>query len=169
MNWSDILVSSAVTTASLSAIGFLLKEWVSTRLKESVADEYKRALEKFKAELQWDVRRREQATQVAELFSLWLTGEYDSSRDANAIRLELQKKYWELSLWLDSPVLRKINELFVKGGPAGLRHKEALLAVRKLIVGADDDVTADELVHWDPVKKLASVSPVATDDPLTRQ
>jgi hypothetical protein len=158
MNWSDIFASSGVTTLSLALLAFLAKDWISTRLREGVAAEYNRALATFKEELRWDVRRREQATQVAEVFSVFFAQSYDSSRDTNAIRLELQKKYWELSLWLDAPVLRQVNELFVQGGPAGLRHKEILVAVRKLIVGADDDVTADELVHWDPVKNPTQVS-----------
>jgi len=154
MNWHEVLASSAVTTVALSVIGFLSREWISARLKESIADEYKRQLEQFKQSLQWEARRREQAARVAEVFSLWMAANYDSSRNVNELRYELQQKYWELSLWLDAPILRQVNAVVISAAAPGIKHKAALVAIRKLIVGMGDDVKPEELAHWDAIKPV---------------
>jgi hypothetical protein len=154
MNWQQVLASSAVTTVALSTIGFLSKEWLAARLKESVADEYKRQLELFKDSLQWETRRREQAAKVAEVFSLWMAANYKSSSNVNDLRYELQQKYWELSLWLDATILRQVNAVLTSADAPGLRHKAALVAIRKLIVGEQDDVEPGELAHWDAISPV---------------
>jgi hypothetical protein len=155
MNWPEVLASSGVTTVAVSALAYLSRRWLSVRLNEGIADEYRRALEKFKDSLQWDTRRREQAAKVAEVFSLWLAAGYSPSRSANEIRYELQRRYWELSLWLDASVLREVNAVLVAPGAPGLRHKAALIAIRKLLVAANDDVQPEELVHWDAIAAAA--------------
>jgi hypothetical protein len=79
-------------------------------------------------------------------------------KDMVARRIELQRRYWEIALWLDAPVLRELNKFALGGGEQGVQHKIALIHVRKLIVGDDDDVTHEELVHWDPTPP--SISPI---------
>lgn len=32
MNWRDIILTSSLTTAAMGVLGFLLEEWLSTRL-----------------------------------------------------------------------------------------------------------------------------------------
>jgi hypothetical protein len=156
MNWSDILLTSGLTTALTAALGFLLKEWISTRLKESIGAEYKKALELFKQQIAWEERRKQQAGEVAELFSLWLRANYDKTTDPNLQLYELQKKYWGLVFWLDAPILRAIHDAFRSASDPGLTHKKALIAVRRMYVGSDDPVVADELYHWNPVPPPAN-------------
>ncbi len=151
MNWQEVFAGAGITVIALSTIGFLAKDWISARLTASITAEYTRQLEQFKQSLQWEARRREQAAKVAEVFSLWMAVNYNPSRNVNEVRYELQQKYWELSLWLDAPVLRRVNAVMISKGPPGLAHKEAFIAIRKSIVGAGDDVTPEELAHWDPV------------------
>jgi hypothetical protein len=149
MNWADIILTSGLTTVAMGALGFLLKEWVSTRLKESVGAEYKRALEVFKSEIAWEEKRKQQAAELAELFSIWIQANYDKQKDVNLIRYELQKKYWELALWLDAPVLQAVHGAFKTAEHPGIEHKEALIAVRKIYLGKDDPIRPEELFHWD--------------------
>ena len=151
MHWIEIIASSLSTSILIGILGFIFREWLTVRLIESVADEYKKSMEKFKDTLQWETRRREQAIKVANLISLWLLKEYDKSCDPNKNIYQVQEKYWELALWLDAPILRELNLLFIKKGPVGIKHKETLVAIRKIIVGNEDDVRAEELVHWDPI------------------
>lgn len=97
MNWSEILTTSVVTTALMGALTcvltYVLREWITIRLRESVSAEYRQALEFFKQKLVWEDKRRQQAAEVAELFSLWLQSNYDKAKDENIGRYELQKKY----------------------------------------------------------------------------
>lgn len=150
----DILARLGVDVVTIAVLGFLFKNWLLVRLKESVSDEYKRALEKFKEDQKWETRRREEATKVAEILSLWIQGPYlknTTPEDNNARLHALQGKYWELALWLDPAALRSLNATLILTGAPGEKHKEALIAVRRLIVGAEDDIAAKELVHWNPL------------------
>jgi hypothetical protein len=149
MNWPDIILTSGLTTAAMGVLGFLLKEWFSTRLKESVGAEYKKALEVFKNEIAWEERRKQQAAELAELFSIWMQANYDKEKDVNLIRYELQKKYWELALWLDAPVLQAVHDAFKAAAHPVITHKKALIAVRKIYLGKDDPIRPEELFHWD--------------------
>ena len=152
MNWPDILLTAAFTTAAMAALAFLLKEWISARLKESIVAEYKRALEVFKQELGWKEKRRLQAAEIADILSLWRGRfKYDKTKDENLDRYELQKKYWQIALWLDAPVLRAVNQAFASSDNPGITHKAALIAVRKIIVGNHDPIQPEELCHWEPV------------------
>ena len=162
MNWSDILLTSSLTTAAMGVLGFLLKEWVSTRLKESVAAEYERALEVFKSQIAWEEKRKQQAAELAELFSIWMQANYDKEKDVNLIRHELQKKYWELALWLDAPVLQAVHDAFKASAHPGIKHKEALIAVRRIYLGKDDPISPEELFHWDAL-------PIAPENPMGKE
>jgi hypothetical protein len=151
MQLLETFVTSAVLT---TALGLILKEWLSARIKESISAEYARALETFKSQIRWEEKRKEEAAEMAELFSLWLKSEYYPSENVDEIRYDLQLKYWRQLLWVDAPVLRAIHEAFKGAGEPGTGHKHALIAARKLLVGRDDPIAADELWHFDPVKYL---------------
>ena len=151
MDWSEIILTSGLTTAATGALGFLLKEWFSTRIKESVGAEYKKALEVFKSEIAWEEKRKQQAAALAELFAIWMQTNYDKEKNVNHIRYELQKKYWELALWLDAPILQAVHNAFKNAAHPGITHKEALIAVRKIYLGKDDPIRPEELFHWNPL------------------
>jgi anaerobic ribonucleoside-triphosphate reductase len=151
MNWPSIIVPAGWTTVLLAGLAFVSKNWIKTRLNENIAHEYRKALEKFKESLEWQSQRCEQATEIAELISFWVVKNYDRTLDENMSLYHLQRKYWELALWLDAPVLRDLNKAFTGDQFATLRYKEALIAVRKAIVVATDDIRSEELIHWNPI------------------
>jgi hypothetical protein len=159
MNWFNVLLTSltsgVMTSAILTCAFFLLKEWASQRLSESIGAEYKKALELFKQQIAWEEKRKQQAAEVADLFSLWLLANYDKTRDPNLINYELQKKYWELVLWLDAPVLQAVHEAFKSASNPGITHKKALIAVRRIYVGQNDPILPEELHHWNPLPAAA--------------
>jgi hypothetical protein len=152
MNWSDILVSSALTTTLIGLGTYFFKNWITTHIKESVAADYRKAFEQFKQRIAWDEKRKQQAAELAELLSLWVRGNFNQTGDPNLMRYELQKKYWESVFWLDAPVLRAINRAFTAAEPT-MAYREALIAVRRLYLGAEDPISAEELVQWTPVQK----------------
>lgn len=149
MNWLDILWTSGLTTLATAGLTFLLKEWISTNLKESVAAEYNKALEMFKNRIAWEDMRKQQAAELADLFSLWMRHFYYPKEDVNAIRYALQRKYWELSLYLDPPVLQAVHDaLTTPAGTGTVKHIQALVKVRKLFLGADDPIRWEEMGLW---------------------
>jgi hypothetical protein len=151
MHWSDILLTSGLTTVAVAAVAFFLKAWISTCIKESIGAEYKKALELFKQRIAWEEKRKQQAAELAEFFSLWMQSHYDKKKDENLIRYEIQKRYWELALWLDAPVLQAVNEALKSASNPGITHKKALIAVRRIFVGDDDPILPEELFHWNPL------------------
>ena len=144
MNWTEIFSTSGITVILLALLVFIAKK--------SISAEYKKSLENYKQMLLWESVKKEKATAIAEILSLWLLHNYDKKRDRNLINYELQRKYWELSLWLDAPILRILNKPLIKKGPPGISHKKALSAVRKLILGdCNDPIKPKEFVHFDPI------------------
>jgi len=79
------------------------------------------------------------------------TEDYDKKGDRNLNLYSLQRKYWELVLWLDAAVLQAVHNAFKQASNPGISHKEALITVRRKFVGNDDPIRAEELYHWDPV------------------
>lgn len=145
----DFLIQPAITTALLALIGFVARDWLSARVKEGVAAEFKKEQERYSAELRWAEGRRQKAAQIAEVISAWLSLEYDPNKRGNpAATIEVEKKYWELALWLDTPTLRKLNQALLL--EPGVHYKEALAAVRVELVGDEDEpIRPEEFVHWE--------------------
>jgi len=136
MNWLETFLTSGITTILIGTLVFFARNWLIIHLKEKI---------------RWESVKKEKATAIAEVLSLWLLHAYDKKRDPNLIRYELQRKNWELSLWLDAPCLKILNKALVTKGPAGILPLEALSAVRKLIVGdPNDPIKAEEFVHFEP-------------------
>jgi len=161
MNWSEILLTSGFTTAATAGLEILLKNWISVRLKESISAEYKKALEEFKQQLGWEEKRRLQAAEIADILSLWRGRfKYDKTKDENLDRYELQKKYWQIALWLDAPVLRAVHQAFASSDNPGITHKVALIAVRRLFVGKDAPIQPQDLQHWEPVSSDKASGPI---------
>jgi hypothetical protein len=158
MTWIDFvwsgLSSAAGLTVLVGVLVYLSRTWLEARLKESIKAEFDRAHESFKKSLEWEDRRRQQAAEVAELFSMWLRPNYDQSQDVNIQIYELQRKYWQLALWLDAPVFNAVNEAINTGGIPQETYKKALILVRKRMLEADDDpITWGQLRHFDPVPR----------------
>jgi hypothetical protein len=140
MDWLNILLTPVITAALVTALAFLARTWVTSRVQET--------FEIFKRRITWEERRKQQAVEVANLFSLWVQGSFDKSKDPNVILFEVQKKYWELVLWLDALILRAVSQpLASKNGT----HFDALISVRRFLLGANDPFTAEEIVRWTPI------------------
>ncbi len=135
-------VPGGVTAGLLIIFAFLSRNWVATRISESIKHEYARALEVQKNKFQLQTEQRREAAKFAELVSLWLRAKTDDDI------LEVQRKYWELALWLEPEVLRLVGRAFENVKP-GQGHFDALAAVRRVIRGADDDFRPEEFIRWD--------------------
>lgn len=108
---------------------------------ESERQAFAKELERLKGSWGWEERRREQAAKVAEVLCLWVTAAKNEP-----VKADLLRAYSELALWLDVTALREVNKCLSYTGGS---FRAALLAARKVIVGADDDLAAREFVTWD--------------------
>jgi hypothetical protein len=120
---------------TLALVQWLLAIWIKTRLSESIKAEYGRQLEDYKNQ----IKIREQAARVAELFALHYGHKPDPER--------LNRLIWELSLWLDAPLVCEITKCLV-----GVKHsktpKEILIEVRKVLLqNPNDTLLPENIAH----------------------
>jgi len=131
----------------VSFLVFLAKHWFQAKIKESVAKGYKESIEKYKDDLSWQSKTKEQSVEVAEFFSLHHKWKYFPELTKDEVKYELQRKYWNLAIWVDAPILRAVNEHFDISTTNENAHKEVMIKVRKLLHN-NDDITADEITHF---------------------
>lgn len=165
-----IVSTSALTVAGLGLLAFFARTWAVSEIQEAVKADYQTALEELKEELRRDSHRRERATAIADLLAAWVAPNFDDEQRNNRALLDVQRKYWDLALWLDVETLRKLNDglAWTKGAD----HLEALVAVRRLIVGDEvDPLQSHELIRWAPVDWSEGMFPRADEEgqPPTNQ
>ena len=155
MDWSQTFTTSTLTIVLLFLIGFIGRKWLETQITEKIKSGYEKEIEKYKEQVRWEAAKKEKAAAVVEVFSLWVASNYDKDSDKNLFRYELQKKYWELSLWLDAPILKVVNDALTASGPT-IKHKEAMSSVRKMILDdPDDPISAENWIHWNALDRPA--------------
>lgn len=133
---------------SLLIVGFLARESIVARIRESVAAEFRREHEKYVAELKWEQSRREKASQIADVVSSWIALEHVPSKKADPQEyLDVQRKYWELALWLDTDSLEALNAALTRR--EGAHYKLALAKVRtQLVEKGSRELPAEKWVHF---------------------
>jgi len=135
MTTHDVLEIVASNALLFALLQFIASTWLKARLEASIRSEYDRRLEQYRRELD----RREKATMVAELFAEWMSHPDDLKH--------LNRLTWEASLWLPSHLVKAVSKRLHNSADAQ-DIKEILVEVRQHLSGADDDVRADELVHF---------------------
>jgi hypothetical protein len=123
---------------TLGTLQVLIAFWLRARLEASIKHEYDRVLE----EIKYDVRVREQAASIAELFAEWNSDPVDRKR--------LNQLTWEASLWLPTDIVRDVSRRLSNSVEAK-DVKDILLSVRALLQKKTDDLKASELVHFQRV------------------
>jgi len=152
VNWLQIIFTSVIPGVVLALFGALVTKRIETRITEKIRTEYARLLEEYKEQIRWGSLRREKAAAVADVFAAWIAHRYDKNCERHAENFylhELQRKYWELSLWLDAPALKLVNSALTSDQGGSIKYKEALAAVRKIIQGdPEDPIQPGDWVHW---------------------
>lgn len=116
---------SGISMFFVTICGFILK----TILVNRIEHEYNKRLDEFKAE----IKRRESAEMVADLFSKWLWPITQKSQTLSTSELrELNRLSFMAVLWLPDDVSIKIGELLCGKRPVG-DFKNVLIECRKLI------------------------------------
>ena len=164
------ITGSATTLVVILVLGFAAREALGTRIKESIAAEFRREHEKFTSDLRkeheryaaelrrdheqfaesvrWASQRKEKAAQIAEVISAWIALNHDPDKaKSTAAYIDMQRKYWELCLWLDIDTLRLLNRALT--AQPGADYKQALASARAVLVGNETSpLVAAEVVHF---------------------
>lgn len=151
LNFLDFLS----VVALVAIIQFLVSKWLESRITQSIKHEYDRKLEEYRFEM----RRREQAARVAKLLAL-------SYRPGVAAH-EFNELAWELSLWLPADLVRELTRCLCRADGA-MNPKELLIAIRKQLHSAADDLTADQIVHREDPHGRAELAQTLIKDPVAR-
>ncbi|HAS6934015.1 hypothetical protein [Vibrio parahaemolyticus] len=111
---------------------------MQSRIRYSIKNEYDQKIEQIKVDLNFSVKKREEAALVAELLAEWISCPED--------RKTLNKLLWEASLWLPDEEALEINNLLAHEGD--ITTKQMIIRVRKIIQGGETKVTADDLTSF---------------------
>jgi hypothetical protein len=145
LGWTEVWVGVLL----LGAVQFLIALWLKSRLEASIKHEYDKRLEEFR----FDLKAREQAAKVAELFAE--ARDNDPTLSPDRAR-KLNRYAWELSLWLPADTVREITRQLVFA-PDRKDVKELLIMVRRHILrDRSDGLTANDIVHFLPNEKKST-------------
>jgi hypothetical protein len=150
-NLINLKVTDYFIIVSLNGIlTALVSWWIKIRLEHSIKHEYEKRLEDYKFEF----RKREQAAKVAELFSLLYSDLPQTPDDpqtevmnASNYHATINRIAWELSLWLPAGIVRGLSSS-LSNAPGGKDPKQILIEIRKVLLGKNDDLKAEEIVHF---------------------
>jgi len=127
-----LLAGNAVLFLALQAVATM---WLKSRLEKSIEYEYNKHL----ADYQRELRKRDRAAMIAELFAEWTSWPDDKTR--------LNQLTWEASLWLPSDIVKALGQRLINA-PGAPDPKSVLIAVRKHLWGSADDVTEGDIIHF---------------------
>lgn len=168
-NLVNLKITDYVVIVSLNAIlTAVVSWWIKSRLEQSIKHEYAKKLaeynrpiseqlETYKSvlntfvnsqleEYKFEIRKREQATKIVELFALVYSG-VPTTSDETTYLADINRRVWELSLWLPAGIVRGLSTSLT--GVKGEKDpKQTLIEIRKVLLGENDDLKAEEIVHF---------------------
>lgn len=115
---------------------------VNTRLED-----HKFGVNKQLEEYKFDIRKREQATKIVELFSLLRSSTGSNAEDDAEVLASINRIAWELSLWLPAEIVRELTKC-LKEVEESKDPKQILIEIRKVLLGDNDNLEAEEIVHF---------------------
>ncbi|AMC35358.1 hypothetical protein [Janthinobacterium sp. B9-8] len=134
LGWSDLGLFALLITF----LQYIIACWLKSRIQYSIKNEYDRKLEQLKVDLNFSVKKREEAALVAELLAEWISQPED--------RKILNKLLWEASLWLPDEETLALNNLLAHEG--NITTKQMLIKIRKIIQNGETSITAEDLTSF---------------------
>ena len=141
-----VTLAETVLIVSLAGVlQWLLAEWLKARLQASLKHEYDKKLEIIRNELskamedyRAEIRRREQASKVAELLANEFS-ENDSCRTFN-------KLAWEIALAMPPEVVASFSKSLQTGG-VEIHPKDLIVQLRSVFQGREDSVSRELILQ----------------------
>ncbi|MEM5558712.1 hypothetical protein AAHK07_09320 [Aliarcobacter cryaerophilus] len=131
-NFFCIIISSGI-------IAFIIKNFIKTKIEQSIKHAYDKKLEEFKQEQ----LIRYKAEVVAELIAEWISNPADNKR--------LHQLTFEAFLWLPDDICHELSKRLCNEDNA-IPYKEILIATRKHLL-KETNLKAAEIVHFPEIDK----------------
>jgi len=125
----------ASVVVSGGVLQWLTALWLKGRFEAGLKHTYDRKLE----ELKFEMRQREQAAMIAELFAEWQSKPVEKKR--------LNQLTWEATLWLPENVARDLCAT-LNLQPNAKTVKDLLIEVRKILKGKEDGLTPGSVIDF---------------------
>lgn len=125
-------IASLSSAVSLLVINY----WIKARIENSIRHEYDKKLE----EIRYEIRKREQAAIIAELFSKWIFLRDESKRELNRLS-------FEMSLWLPDDVAIEINKR-LKNLDVSKSVQDLIIECRKIIQRNETKLTPNDITFF---------------------
>ncbi len=116
-------------------VQFLIGLLIETRISNSIKHEYDKKLE----EIKYDIKKREQAADIATALTEWISEPIDYKK--------LNEAVWRSTLWLPDNIAIELNKLLSHNKEAKTT-KQLLVEVKKLINGGKTELTPEIIVHF---------------------
>jgi hypothetical protein len=126
-----------VVTVILGVLQVVCSAWIRSTVESSVKLKYDALLE----EVRFDIKKREQAALIAELFAEWATR--STGEPINVKRLN--QLTWEAFLWLPEEVARELSDTLAHN-PGSKDIRGLLIDVRKVIQPRQDSLKPNEII-----------------------
>lgn len=137
----EIIITSLFTSGVL---GFIFKMWIVEKIKQSIKFEHDKQLEAYKRLL----LNREKAEIVAELLSEWMESSHIKDQEKRHLNIKrMNTLAYQCYLWLPKDIATELTKLLAHH-PEASDSKEILAAVRKTLLGSEEALTAEAIVHF---------------------
>jgi len=112
------------------------------KLEKEREEKIQRSLEKYKSELAFGQRQREQAAKVAEALANWIATDKKKGIPSEEDLWKLHKSVWEVTLWLPDRLAKRFNDLL--SWEEGENICDLIYDVRAYILYGEDENKAKE-------------------------
>ncbi len=128
-------ISILTSFGVFALLGRVFEKYLTARIESSVQHKYDLKLEEYKIEHE----KRMKAQLIAELLSEWIAAPMDKK--------VMNKLTFEAFIWLPEDIATKLSATLSHkaGAPTA---KDLIVEVRKLILGKDDSITANSIIHF---------------------
>jgi len=127
-----------IVNSCLAIIPTVVTNLITIKITNSIKHNYDKKIEDLKADLSFNIKKREASALVAELLAEWVSKPEK--------RTKLNKLLWEASLWLPDNETKELNKLLAHKGD--IHMKEMLVKIRRIIQGCETTVTANDLTSF---------------------
>ena len=137
----DWILSLLAGGAGGSAVAFLAKTWIETRVAASIRHEYDQRLEQYKRELD----KRQKVEIVAELFAEWIAVPRGEVVPKDR-RTRMNQLSFAAAIWLPATVVVEMSKT-LQFKPDAKSYFEVLLLARKELTG-DQSLKLEDITFW---------------------
>jgi hypothetical protein len=137
--------AAAGTSVAGAILVFLARNWIETRLRESINREYDQKLAKFQRELETRQVEKQKIELVSELIAEWMANP-PGETFAKDYRVRLNRLSFQASLWLPPELAIELSKR-LQNKPDAKNSWELILFARRMLTG-DSSIGMEHVTFW---------------------